>query len=621
MDRRSMPLSRRLGSASGGAPVKIETVLTRLQGVKPTGAKQWQAVCPAHDDHKPSLSITLAEDGKILLHCQAGCAFDAVCENLGISPAELFPDSQRRDADPSKPLAVYDYRDELGKLVYQVVRLPLKRFMQRRPGDNGEFIWDMKGVIRVPYRLPELVKTGDGDIVFVVEGERDADNVASLGLIVTTNSGGAGKWLDSYNHYFKGRTVALLGDNDEPGRKHVQQVAQALLPVAREVRVLSLPEGFKDISEYLDTQDSVEPEALKSLLLKWFYEAEPFEPESSVQPIIVRLSDVKALPIEWFWFNRIPLGMLTLLLGDAGLGKSFLTLYMASKISTGGTWPDGDGIPDNSAPLGSVVILSAEDDLAHVVRPRLDSLNADLSRIKSLEGVRIKDENGQECQEYFNLQHHIPALRKAVRSCKDCKVIIIDPLSAFLGGKIDSHKDSDVRSVLAPLVELAEENQIAIIAIMHLNKNISSKVVYRGMGSIAFTAAARTVWLVSTDPNDPDSKRRLLTPVKHNILIEPTGLAFELVDGKVVFENESITMSSEEALGGGSTVEAVVRDEAVVWLRDILTPDKSLASTELDKMAEAEGIKSRTLRRAKEKAGVTSYRLCGLAICYAAKSP
>lgn len=584
----------------------LETVLTRLQGVKPTGEKRWTALCPSHADRTPSLSIAVGKDGKVLIHCQAGCAFDAVCKSLGISESELFPDSK---PPASKPQAVYDYKDESGKLIYQVVRLPPKRFLQRRPGDNGEFIWDMKGVTRVLYRLPELVKAGDGDVIFITEGERDADNVASLGLAATTNSGGAGKWLDSYNHYFKGRTVALLGDNDEAGRKHIRQVAQALLPVAKEVRVLSLPEGFKDISEYLDTQDSVEPEALKSLLLKWFSEAEPFDPESSVQPVIVRLSDVTPQPINWFWPNRIPFNMLMLLIGDPGLGKSWLTLYMAAKVSTGGMWPDGDGIPDNSAPLGSVVILTAEDDLGMVVRPRLDSLGADVSKIIALQGVRIKDENGMPYFSYFSLQRDMAALEQVVKRLGDCRVIIVDPLNAYFGTRLDSYRDTDVRSVLAPLVELAERYNVAVIAVMHLNKSPANKAVYRSLGSIGFTAAARTVWLVSCDPDDPDSKRRLLTPCKHNVLIGPTGLAFELVDGKVLFENEPVTISSDEALGGGTTVEAVVRDEAVTWLQDTLKPGKSLASTELDKLAETHGIKNMTLRRAKKEAGVTSYRL------------
>jgi len=330
------------------------------------------------------------------------------------------------------------------------------------------------------------------------------------------------------------------------------------------------------------------------------------EPCGDSQPIIKELANVESLPIDWFWYNRIPLGMLTLVLGDGGLGKSFLTLYLAAKVSNGGTWPDGDGIPNNSAPLGSVVILSAEDDLAHVIRPRLDSLSADLSRIKALEGVRIKDEDGRECQEYFSLQHDIPALQKAVRSCKDCKLVIIDPLSAYLGGKIDSHKDSDVRSVLAPLVELAEENQIAIIGIMHLNKNTNSKVVYRAMGSIAFTAAARTVWLVSTDPNDPDSRRRLLTPAKHNILIEPSGLAFELNNGRVEFENEPVNITADEAL---NTIEAPERDKAKQWLSELLPQGTSIAAIEIQKQAEAEGISIRTLNRAKRELRIVSYPL------------
>jgi len=328
------------------------------------------------------------------------------------------------------------------------------------------------------------------------------------------------------------------------------------------------------------------------------------EGNGNSQPIVKSLADVKPLPIDWFWYNRIPLGMLTLVLGDPGLGKSFFTLYMAAKVSTGGTWPDGDGLPNNSAPLGSVVILTAEDDLAHTVRPRLDSLGADVSKIISLEGVRIKDEDGRDYQEYFNLQHDIPALQKTVRSCKDCKLVIIDPLSAYLGGNIDSHRDSDVRSVLAPLVELAEKFDVAVVGVMHLNKNTTGKVVYRAMGSIAFTAAARTVWLVSTDPNDPDSRRRLLTPAKHNILIDPTGLAFELNNGRVEFENEPVNITADEAL---NTVESPERDRAKQWLSELLPSGTSIAGTEIQKKAEAEGISIRTLNRAKRELNVVSY--------------
>ncbi|MFC1635221.1 AAA family ATPase [Planctomycetota bacterium] len=327
------------------------------------------------------------------------------------------------------------------------------------------------------------------------------------------------------------------------------------------------------------------------------------------QAIIKNLSGVESLPIEWFWFNTIPAGMLTLLIGDPGLGKSFLSLYMASKVSTGDHWPNMNGDPCNSAPQGSAVLLTAEDDLPRVIKPRLDAMGADTSKILALEGVRATDEDGRQRQESFCLQWDLPALQHVIENQKDVKLIVVDPISAYLGNKVDSHRDADVRSVLMPLVDLAECNNIAVVGIMHLNKDSGRKAVYRALGSVAFTAAARTVWLVSKDPDEPDSRRRLFTPAKHNVLIEPHGLAFEIIDGQVIFENEPVDITADEALGQGSTVVSIEKDRAVDWLREILPAGTSLATTEVSRMAKELHISEATLRRAKKGAGVVSYPL------------
>ena len=207
------------------------------------------------------------------------------------------------------------------------------------------------------------------------------------------------------------------------------------------------------------------------------------------------------------------------------------------------------------------------------------------------------------------MQRDLAALEQVVKCLEDCRLVIIDPLSAYFGTRLDSYRDSDVRSVLAPLVQLAERYNMAVIGVMHLNKSPASKAIYRGLGSVAFTAAARTVWLVSTDPDDPDSKRRLLTPAKHNILIEPTGLAFEIKNGCVVFDEEPVTVTSNEALQGTTTVIAPELDKAVTWLKEILRPGLSMASTEVTEQAKAAGISLSALRRAKQDAGVKSFQL------------
>jgi hypothetical protein len=211
----------------------------------------WSARCPAHDDQVASLSVTEAADGKVLLHCHAGCDTGAVVEALALPWAALFPDR----SDRSEPRAVYEYTDEDGALLFQVVRFPPKDFRQRRPDGNGGWVWKLGDVRRVLYRLPQVTNAaGAGNAVFVVEGERDAERLASLGLVATTNPGGAGKWRRVYSDHLRGAHVLILPDNDAPGRKHAQQVARALYGIAASVKVVSLP-GLPekgDVSAWLD---------------------------------------------------------------------------------------------------------------------------------------------------------------------------------------------------------------------------------------------------------------------------------------------------------------------------------------------------------------------------------
>ncbi len=150
-------------------------------------------------------------------------------------------------------VATYDYCDERGSLLFQVVRYAPKTFRQRRPDGNGDWSWRVKGIRQVPYRLPELLAAGDAP-VFVVEGEKDADRLASLGLVATCNAGGANKWPESLNQHFHGRTVYILPDNDAAGSSHAQKVAAALAGIADSIRIIRLPDlpPGGDVSDWLD---------------------------------------------------------------------------------------------------------------------------------------------------------------------------------------------------------------------------------------------------------------------------------------------------------------------------------------------------------------------------------
>ena len=500
-----------------------------------------------------------------------------------------------------KIVKLYNYADQTGTTMYQNCRTEPKGFFQRRPDGNGDWINNLDGVDRLLFHLPQLLEASMQDFVWIAEGEKDVLTLEDLGFVATT-SGSATSWKSEFARYFKHRLVCIVPHNDEDGRGYAKAVTDSLCPVAAEVRLIQLP-GLPDKG---DISDWIQEHTVEELH-KAFNETPVFEPveTDAPQPEIVCLSDVESLPITWFWPNRIPCGMLTLLLGDPGLGKSFLSLYMAAKVSNGDDWPD-DGVPGNCAPKGSTVILSAEDDLARTIRPRLDSLGADVTKVLAIKGVRLRDEKGLDYYEYFNLIRDLPALRKAIRSRSDTKLVIIDPLSAYLG-KLDSHRDTDVRRVLAPLVQLAQDAGVAIVAVMHLNKSTGGKALYRGLGSIAFAAAARTVWLVSTDPDDPESRRRLLTPAKHNLLINPTGLAFEIIDGQVVFNGEPVTLTSDEALGNVGSVTSPEKDRAVACLKELLSPGRSVATSEVTAQAKKQGITESTLRRAKKELKVISY--------------
>jgi 5S rRNA maturation endonuclease (ribonuclease M5)/DNA-binding transcriptional ArsR family regulator len=234
----------------------LDRVLSRLQGVRRSG-KGWSALCPAHDDRKPSLSISENRDGQVLLYCHAGCDRKAIVRALGLEMRDLFPPKSERKPKPErtserKIVAVYPYVDESGKVLFEVVRYEPKGFAQRRPDGQG-YIYNINGVRRVLYRLPDVLKAvQSGETVFIVEGEKDADALGGLGLVATTNPQGAGKWRDDYSETLKGAHVVIIPDRDEPGRKHADQVARSLWGKASSIKVVELSgDSVKDVSDWL----------------------------------------------------------------------------------------------------------------------------------------------------------------------------------------------------------------------------------------------------------------------------------------------------------------------------------------------------------------------------------
>lgn len=224
---------------------KFQEVLTTLKAQQK--GDQWIARCPAHKDKTPSLSIAEGHKG-ILLSCHAGCSFDAVAKALGLSKKDLFNPKEKAEGKPRRKIvALYDYRDETGTLLFQAVRFAPKGFSQRQPSGAG-WKWELNGVRRVLYRLPELLAADRAQLVVVVEGEKDADNLIAQGLVATTSPQGAGKWKEEYNEFLRDRKVVVVADNDQPGRDHADTVAQSLRKVARSVKLLSFNQPIAGLS-------------------------------------------------------------------------------------------------------------------------------------------------------------------------------------------------------------------------------------------------------------------------------------------------------------------------------------------------------------------------------------
>ena len=244
-------------------------------------------------------------------------------------------------------------------------------------------------------------------------------------------------------------------------------------------------------------------------------------------PEVLDLSRVAPSRVHWLWPDRIALGKLTLLAGDPGLGKSYLTLDLAARVSSGRPLP-GE-VARHGKAARKVVLLSAEDDPADTIRPRLDAAGADVKNVLLMAGVRTG-----HAVRHLSLGEDLAHLRTLVEQLDgQCRLIIIDPISAYLGDD-EGHSNTKVRNLLAPLAKLAQRSGCAVLAVTHLNKGGSStggggaNAIYRTMGSLAFTAAARAVHLLARDPNDAEGARRLVLPVKNNLGNDRSGWGFTL---------------------------------------------------------------------------------------------
>lgn len=310
----------------------------------------------------------------------------------------------------------------------------------------------------------------------------------------------------------------------------------------------------------------------------------------------VRLADVQPEVVEWLWASRIPLGKLTVIDGDPGLGKSMLTIELAAKLSRGVALPEHGDLP---AVEGTTLLLSAEDGLADTIRPRLEAAGADLTRIEALTAVKGVPPD----------LSNIAAIRSEALTI-GAKLIVIDPIMAFLTSHTDSYKDSDVRRALRPLADLAQEIQAAVVIVRHLSKRTGGVAVHAGGGSVGIGGAARSVLIVAKDPDDESA--RIIASAKSNLEHEPASLRFcvskaapDAIAASIEWLGDSHMNANQLLAHRDSTAgdDAGALECAMEFLRTVLADGPSDAR-DVIKEARGAGIAERTLDRAKARLGV-----------------
>ena len=302
----------------------------------------------------------------------------------------------------------------------------------------------------------------------------------------------------------------------------------------------------------------------------------------------IKMSDVEPTKVEWLWYPYIPYGKITIIQGDPGEGKTTLILNLAALLSKGEKLPESE---EKSDPI-NIIYQTAEDGLSDTVKPRLIAANADDERIT------VIDESKSE------LSLTDERLEQAIIETK-AKLVILDPLQAYIGANVDMHRANEIRPVMKHLAEVAQRQQCAVVLIGHLNKAMGMKSSYRGLGSIDIPASARSVLLVGRIKDNPTV--RVMAQIKSSLAPDGEQIAFELnkEKGFISFIGK-YDISIDDLLNGVATTSKL--EQAEKLLRDMLSDGSAIKQKQLQQQAKIRNISERTLNEAKKNVGVKSFR-------------
>jgi putative DNA primase/helicase len=470
--------------------MQITDFLSHLEGVHET-SNGWEARCPAHEDNKASLCINHAADGKILVHCQAGCDTRKVLGAMGFKLRDLFNDNDngrgtttRKTAQKSRETAsspakgatgqssaqkaagkemggrrkpwemlieaTYEYTDEHGALLYQSLRLRdpetgKKDFAQRRKdvkNGSASWAWSINKVRRVLYRLPRVIEAAEsGTPIYIVEGEKDVHTLESWGYVATTNSGGANaKWPDTCDKHLTGAELIIIPDNDKPGRKHAEDVATHLSTIAGSIRILDLP-GLPEKGDVTD----------------W---AEAGHTREEFEALLTQSTEYTPVPINLDTFDpNAPYGPDGEPLNDLGNARRLVAKYGATikHCSDAGKWFVWDGMRWRKDTNGELMRMANEivDDMLKLVRTLLThALDKDVfDAVKRFERHASMSGNHRRLEAMVKLAESLPGCYISAAEL-DADPWVLNVANGTLDlktGKLQPHNPADNITKLAPV--------------------------------------------------------------------------------------------------------------------------------------------------------------------------
>ena len=496
-------------------------------------------------------------------------AIQYLCESRGISKqiAQAFLLSGDIYEDAKRRSVVFVGRDRSGIPRYAHVRGTLDNFRQDVAGSDKSY----------PFRYE-----GKGDQLFVFEAPIDLLSFLCLypqdwqSRSYIALGGVSGKALDRFLAERRDiKKVFLCLDSDEAGNEACSKLAQG---IPTEIPIVRLVPARKDWNDVLRQQKDIPSR-------KFIAETITLRELSTAQPVpMLRMADVELTSVDWLWFPYIPFGKLTIIQGNPGEGKTYFAMRLAAACTNRKPLPNMPTLePFN------VIYQTAEHGLGDTVKPRLLEADADLEKVLVIDDrdapLTLTDER----------------LARAIRE-NNARLVIIDPVQAFLGADVDMNRANEVRPIFRSLGDVAQATGCAIVLIGHLNKAAGTQSTYRGLGSIDITAAVRSLLFIGKLKDSPTT--RVLVHEKSSLAPPGQSLAFSLGDEKGFAWIGAYDVTADELLAGTDTAKAENKTaQAETLILELLADGRRIPSAELEKAVNDRGISSRTLRTAKSRIG------------------